>query len=472
DAVTSAKIVNDAVTPLKIDAALAGTGLTRSAAGVLSVDGTGITGDGDITSSDLTVSGDADALLGDVTLEIAAGAVGTTELADDAVTSAKILDGTIASGDIADDAVTPLKIDAAIAGTGIARSAAGVLSVDGTGITGDGDITSSDLTVGGDADALLGDVTLEIAAGAVGTTELADDAVTSAKILDGTIASGDIASTGNDLVLTTGATGTVEWIGKSTLVPATTVSNTSSVNTLTTTVDGVTGTGVNIVNTNTLTLNGSDELVSTVNGVASTGLDISSLNTNIYSDDGALAANRAVTQGSFDLNFDANTLVVSGDDDRVGIGTDSPDAKLDVEGGQVRFTDYADAVTQPYEDSSANYLLATDAEGDVVQVNSVKASRVFYPPSIAIDASSPDASVRTLNLYSQYVAQFGSPAVSSTGASGIPIYDADELEYHVTLYDTSVLTITGISALGEMTYTVDNSPADYNSLINVVFVVK
>ncbi|WP_350288004.1 hypothetical protein, partial [uncultured Croceitalea sp.] len=88
--------------------------------------------------------------------------------------SAKILDGTIASGDIADDAVTPLKIDAALAGTGLTRSAAGVLSVDGTGITGDGDITSSDLTVGGDADALLGDVTLEIAAGAVGTTELAD----------------------------------------------------------------------------------------------------------------------------------------------------------------------------------------------------------------------------------------------------------------------------------------------------------
>ncbi|WP_394975899.1 hypothetical protein, partial [uncultured Croceitalea sp.] len=80
----------------------------------------------------------------------------TTELADDAVTSAKI----------ADDAVTPLKIDAAIAGTGLARSAAGVLSVDGSAITGDGDITSSDLTVGGDADALLGDVTLEIAAGA------------------------------------------------------------------------------------------------------------------------------------------------------------------------------------------------------------------------------------------------------------------------------------------------------------------
>ncbi|MEH6762066.1 MAG: hypothetical protein V7687_12950, partial [Maribacter arcticus] len=52
------------------------------------------------------------------------------------------------------------------------------------------------------------------------------------------------------------------------------VSNTSSVNTLSTTVDGVTGTGVDIINSNTLSLNGSNELVSTVNGEASTALDI------------------------------------------------------------------------------------------------------------------------------------------------------------------------------------------------------
>ncbi|WP_394975692.1 hypothetical protein, partial [uncultured Croceitalea sp.] len=208
-AVGTTELADDAVTPLKIDAAIAGTGLARSAAGVLSVDGSAITGDGDITSSDLTVGGDADALLGDVTLEIAAGAVGTTELADDAVTSAKIADGTIASGDIADDAVTPLKINAAIAGTGLARSAAGVLSVDGSAITGDGDITSSDLTVGGDADALLGDITLEIAAGAVGTIELADDAVTSAKIADDAVTAAkiniDVAGTGLSQNVTTGA---------------------------------------------------------------------------------------------------------------------------------------------------------------------------------------------------------------------------------------------------------------------------
>jgi len=53
------------------------------------------------------------------------------------------------------------------------------------------------------------------------------------------------------------------------------VSNTSTGNTLTTTVNGVTGGGVNIINSNALSLSGTT-LTSTVNGVASAGLDISS----------------------------------------------------------------------------------------------------------------------------------------------------------------------------------------------------
>jgi hypothetical protein len=52
-------------------------------------------------------------------------------------------------------------------------------------------------------------------------------------------------------------------------IPATTVSNTSTANTLTTTVNTITGTGVNIINSNTLeAVNGN--LISTVNGVATT----------------------------------------------------------------------------------------------------------------------------------------------------------------------------------------------------------
>jgi hypothetical protein len=50
------------------------------------------------------------------------------------------------------------------------------------------------------------------------------------------------------------------------------VSNTSSANTIKTTVNGIAGATVNIINSNTLTQNGSNQLISTVNGVASTPL--------------------------------------------------------------------------------------------------------------------------------------------------------------------------------------------------------
>jgi hypothetical protein len=59
----------------------------------------------------------------------------------------------------------------------------------------------------------------------------------------------------------------VRVIDNASLTGATTVSNTSSVNTLSTTVNGVTGTGVNIITGHTLSMSG-NTLTSTVNGIA------------------------------------------------------------------------------------------------------------------------------------------------------------------------------------------------------------
>ncbi|SHH02040.1 hypothetical protein, partial [Flagellimonas flava] len=101
-----------------------------------------------------------------------------------------------------------------------------------------------------------------------------------------------------------------------------------------------------------------------------------------------------------------------------------------------------------------------------------KAARIFYPPSIAVPASSTGPGT-PIDLHAQYVAQYGSPAVKSPSApNSIPTYAAGELHYYITFYDTSVFSGVSVSDAGIMTFTVDAVPTGYNSLINVVFVVK
>ncbi|MCK5441009.1 MAG: hypothetical protein KAJ23_03870, partial [Maribacter sp.] len=101
-----------------------------------------------------------------------------------------------------------------------------------------------------------------------------------------------------------------------------------------------------------------------------------------------------------------------------------------------------------------------------------KAARIFYPPSIVIDASAI-VSNTTIDLYQEYIDQFGSPTMASTGApAAVPTYSKTELYYYVTYADSAVLNIDSIGADGVMQYDVVGTPPDYNSLINVVFVVK
>ncbi|WP_165395299.1 hypothetical protein, partial [Flagellimonas allohymeniacidonis] len=112
-----------------------------------------------------------------------------------------------------------------------------------------------------------------------------------------------------------------------------------------------------------------------------------------------------------------------------------------------------------------------EAMTDITKVTA-KAGRIFYPPSIAIDASTLVNNV-TIDLYQEYIDQFGGPAARSTSAPAlIPTYGRTELYYYVTLVDTSVINIDSIDDNGQMQYDIVGTPADYNSLINVVFVVK
>lgn len=111
-----------------------------------------------------------------------------------------------------------------------------------------------------------------------------------------------------------------------------------------------------------------------------------------------------------------------------------------------------------------------------------KNGRVFYPPSIAIDASTNGNF--TVNLYDEYVKQHTGTGtapgetlirseIAGTPAPDIPIYAANELYYYVTFADPDVFSNISINGTtGLMSYTIIGRPVDFNSLINVVFVVK
>ncbi len=133
-------ITDDAVTAAKINADVAGTGLTQNTTGALDVDASAIVG-GTLSSTDLDVTGGSNATLADVSLSIA------------------------------DDAVTAAKINADIAGTGLTQNTTGALEVDASAIAG-GTISSTDLDVTGGANATFADVSLSIA----------DSAITNAKL--------------------------------------------------------------------------------------------------------------------------------------------------------------------------------------------------------------------------------------------------------------------------------------------------
>ncbi|NNK12119.1 MAG: hypothetical protein HKP08_12315 [Flavobacteriaceae bacterium] len=105
-----------------------------------------------------------------------------------------------------------------------------------------------------------------------------------------------------------------------------------------------------------------------------------------------------------------------------------------------------------------------------------KAARIFYPPSIAIDASTNGVGY-TVDLYQQYLDQYGNVATSNfTSSAGapatVPTYIATDLYYYVTYADPTVFANLSINASGVLTYDIIGQPSDYNSLINVVFVVK
>ncbi len=209
-----------------------------------------------------------------------------------------------------------------------------------------------------------------------------------------------------------------------------------------------------------------------------TSFDIDGTNTNLVitdSEANSYAVALADLAALIDTNTDSQDLSLSGDE--LSLTGDPTATPIDLS-GYLDNTDNQDA-------SEVNSDTPVDVNGDgateatvedVIQAIAPitsKAARVFYPPSIAIDASSNGTF--SLDLYQEYIDQYGSPTVGSAGApAAIPTYGRTDLYYYVTYADPTVFD-TGsmtIDANGNLSYTVQAQPADYNALINVVFVVK
>lgn len=99
-------------------------------------------------------------------------------------------------------------------------------------------------------------------------------------------------------------------------------------------------------------------------------------------------------------------------------------------------------------------------------------TRFFYMPSVAIDASTVVAG-KTLDLYTEYKTQFGTPDAKSTSApAGIPYFPvAGDLYYYITYFDPSIIKINSVTDSGVVNYDILRQ-ADYQSFMNIVFVVK
>jgi len=277
------------------------------------------------------------------------------------------------------------------------------------------------------------------------TNNLSNNGVnTLTSTVNGKASSTGMVNTVSNSITGTNLTTTVNGIGSTALnlTPAITAATTNALvnngtNTLTSTFNGVSATAA-AVNTNTLTATNGN-LVSTVNGIASTpavavltnavnGLSSSSGTVRLG---GTLNSVTAINTGA------TNTLAITGLSS--GLTTD-------------------------------NIVVADPTSGVLRQVKAVM-PKFFYMPSVVFDISV--IGTYTRNLYNEYINQFATPAIKSAGAvEGIPTLLASQLEYYVTYYDTNIFENLSIDQNGVLTYRVKNSSASEKTFMNIVFVVK
>lgn len=165
--------------------------------------------------------------------KISPGAVTSSHIADGSVTGADIQDNSITGADVANGAITSSKIgNGAVATNNILSGGNNkVLATTGTGTvtwidqsTLDTDnqnlsLSSNVLSIDGGTSANLNGLTVNgQVTGTLNSTVIQPNTIGASNIIDGAVSTQDIASGGNDKVLTTDALGTVTWANRLTFV--------------------------------------------------------------------------------------------------------------------------------------------------------------------------------------------------------------------------------------------------------------
>jgi hypothetical protein len=145
-----------------------------------------------VNAIDVDTDGTTIEINGSDQVAVVAGGIGTTQLADDGVTAAKLNSNTAGDGltqngttgalEIATDGVDKTKLDPDVAGLGLSQAAGGELDVNADGTT---------IEIATD--------TLQVVAGGIGSTQLAADSVTAAKLNADTAGLGLTQAAGGEL---------------------------------------------------------------------------------------------------------------------------------------------------------------------------------------------------------------------------------------------------------------------------------
>jgi len=234
-------------------------------------------------------------------------------------------------------------------------------------------------------------------------------------------------------------------------------------------------------------------------------INILNTNSDVFTDNGDGTFTHTAVDGT-QLNFDANTVTYTNHNDGSYTFTNDNGDSLTIEylaengitknntifqlgGNLIQPTTLTTTAINTLAiegleqgNSPTHDVVVMDAQGVLKKVKAAM-PKFFYMPSILVPTSSdqvmPGDTYGVIDLYTKYQEQFGgtgpSPLVTNASNIGntLPVLPANELNYYISWYDTSVFYNVSVSNTGILNYSVyNNSAVTESSFMNIVFEVK